>query len=375
LAFDIKKHNALTVLQTIREQKAISMQDITRLTGLSWGSVYSICHKFLEDGLLAEEEKIATVGRPPKLLKISSSKKLSLGIDVNSVGLSFHVVNLGGDSVYADFLPVLNNDKDSVLLLLEQKADEIVSLFPDIININISMQGKINRETGVSVRTNFFQNWQNVPLTEIFTQRFSLPTALYHDPDCLLTFHLHRDKRLAQAQNGMIVRIDEGIGFSHFVDGKLYLTGSPDSTCELGHTIVVPNGKRCICGRHGCLEAYASLRGMKTGYTDRTHIEIDDFLSVVHTPEAKDVMRQAADCLGIALSNLFSLYAPSFVMLDGMIFSRIPDFFRLVKLHTAKHFGADCNLLLANYHRDAAAIGASLLTINKNLDHIVFGAE
>ena len=214
-----------------------------------------------------------------------------------------------------------------------------------------------------------------MPLTEIFSTRYHRPTALYHDPECLLTFHLYSDKRLHQLTNGMIVRIDEGIGFAHVIDANLYETASPDATCELGHTIIVPNGKRCICGRNGCLEAYASLRGMKTSYTDRTHIEIKDFVSVIHTPEAKDIVRQAADCLGISLANLFSLHCPSFVMLDGMIFSRIPDFFQAVKLQTKKHYGADCNLLLANYHRDAAAIGASLLTINKNLDNIVFDGE
>ncbi len=31
---------------------------------------------------------------------------------------------------------------------------------------------------------------------------------------------------------------------------------------EIGHTIIMPNGKLCPCGNRGCLEQYCSEKGI-----------------------------------------------------------------------------------------------------------------
>jgi glucokinase len=221
------------------------------------------------------------------------------------------------------------------------------------------------------LRTNFFKDWKEIPLVALFEERFHLPTKLYHDPDCLLYYHLKKEPCLAGKNNGIVIRIDDGIGMSRLVDGKLYEPKS-DTSCELGHTIAIPNGRFCACGKKGCLETYASLRGMPDIYFEKTGK--DDFLNGLQLgePTAKEILQNAAACLGVSIANLFTLSAPEFILLDGILFSQAPYFFDLIKKNTVEQLKYDCELLFAAYKSETPAIGACLITTEKNAKEILF---
>jgi glucokinase len=52
-----------------------------------------------------------------------------------------------------------------------------------------------------------------------------------------------------------------GIGGGLILDGQQWL--GRDSAGEIGHTVVKLGGRRCTCGRRGCLEAYAGRGAME----------------------------------------------------------------------------------------------------------------
>lgn len=371
--FEIKKSNTLKFFRTLRQHASLSRKDLETLTGLSWGSISTISSELLQKNLIVAEKEAATTGRPPERLAINPSACLSLGIDINSVGLSLNVVNIAGQSVHAQFVPLPNAEKESLLATLKEEVKNILSQFPALIGINLSMQGKLNRKTGVSIRTNFFRDWKDVPLVKIFEEEFGIPTELYHDPEALLTFHLHHDHRVKDAGNCIVIRVDDGIGMAQFFNGRLYETGD-DTSCELGHTIVVPDGLPCACGKQGCLEAYSSLRGMKAVYAAEKGKLSADFVAQLDAQDAaaRDVMDRACKHLGIAIANLFTLSDPDYILLDGVVPAQFPAYYELVLSYAKEYLNGDCKLLKATYRRDAAAIGACLLTIEKRLEEIIF---
>lgn len=60
----------------------------------------------------------------------------------------------------------------------------------------------------------------------------------------------------------MVVTIGTGLGSGIVVDGEI-VYGKTGFAGELGHTTAVRWGRRCSCGKDGCLEAYVSARGLK----------------------------------------------------------------------------------------------------------------
>ena len=97
--FELKKANILEVFRALQKNRALSRREIEEITGLSWGSVSQICASLIKQGIITAEKETPLAGRPPERLAMCLTKNLSLGIDINSVGLSFNVVNLAGVSV------------------------------------------------------------------------------------------------------------------------------------------------------------------------------------------------------------------------------------------------------------------------------------
>lgn len=62
-------------------------------------------------------------------------------------------------------------------------------------------------------------------------------------------------------KDSVFLTLGTGVGGGIIVDGKI-LSGFNFAGAELGHTVIVHNGKPCTCGRKGCLECYASATAL-----------------------------------------------------------------------------------------------------------------
>ena len=125
-----------------------------------------------------------------------------------------------------------------------------------------------------------------------------------------------------------------GVGSGVVVDGKL-VHGKTGGAGELGHAILIPEGRQCGCGRKGCLETYCSATGIR-----RTALEIleenPDYNGILaQTPKDELTSKTVGDAaqngdplaikvfektgylLGIALSNAVTFSAPEAIFLMG----------------------------------------------------------
>jgi glucokinase len=131
-------------------------------------------------------------------------------------------------------------------------------------------------------------------------------------------------------QNFIVVSFGHGgIGSCMYSNGMPHL-GSNGSAGEIGHTCIVDGGRLCSCGRHGCLEAYASDRGIIQ--TARELMDESDQPSLMRSLEeltvkaialccdqgdelALEVFHRTGEVLGIALANVASILDPEAVIL------------------------------------------------------------
>ena len=125
-----------------------------------------------------------------------------------------------------------------------------------------------------------------------------------------------------------------GVGSGIVVDGKL-VHGSTGGAGELGHNILIPHGRKCSCGREGCLETYTSARGIVQTYLElrrenpnqeRMLKEVPDgevtsklIGEAAHQgdPVALRTWEKVADWLGLAMANSVTFSAPEAIFLMG----------------------------------------------------------
>jgi len=135
-------------------------------------------------------------------------------------------------------------------------------------------------------------------------------------------------------KNFITFTLGTGVGSGIVVDGKL-VHGKTGGAGELGHAILIPEGRPCGCGRKGCLETYASATGIC-----RTALELlkdtpnydgplakvnpDDLTSKMVGDAAKEgdplalkVFEMTGYWLGIALANAVAFSGPEAIFLMG----------------------------------------------------------
>ena len=125
-----------------------------------------------------------------------------------------------------------------------------------------------------------------------------------------------------------------GVGSGIVVDGKL-VHGSTGGAGELGHNILIPHGRKCSCGREGCLETYTSARGIVQTYLELSRENPDQERMLKEVPDgevtskligeaahqgdpvALKTWEKVADWLGLAMANSVTFSAPEAIFLMG----------------------------------------------------------
>ena len=119
----------------------------------------------------------------------------------------------------------------------------------------------------------------------------------------------------------------QGIAATVIVNGQLVL-GPFGNAGELGHSIIVIDGRHCTCGRRGCLEAYVSIRGMRQTYlelADSTVLLKDDGVKPIADAASRgedaavQTFRDTARWLAVALANAVAHTCPARIILFGGI--------------------------------------------------------
>ena len=109
---------------------------------------------------------------------------------------------------------------------------------------------------GRSVSPLNIAQWRGFPLHSRLAERFDLPTFVDNDAKALAL-----GEGWVGAARGvsdyLAMVVSTGVGGGIVLDGRL-LDGASGNAGHIGHVIVDPLGRRCVCGATGCLEAQVS---------------------------------------------------------------------------------------------------------------------
>jgi glucokinase len=104
--------------------------------------------------------------------------------------------------------------------------------------------------------------WKGViPFAELFKKYYNVPALLTNDANAAGI-----GEGLYGGAKGMrdyiIITLGTGLGSGIVSNGEM-IYGFDGFAGEIGHTVAIPDGRLCGCGRKGCLETYASASGIR----------------------------------------------------------------------------------------------------------------
>lgn len=125
-----------------------------------------------------------------------------------------------------------------------------------------------------------------VPLAQMFSDALNgLPVALTNDANAAalgeMTYGAARGMK-----NFIDITLGTGVGSGIVINGQM-VYGCDGFAGELGHVIVVPDGRPCGCGRKGCLETYCSATGVAR--TARAFLKESEEPSILRDMKPEDI--------------------------------------------------------------------------------------
>lgn len=104
--------------------------------------------------------------------------------------------------------------------------------------------------------------WRGFPLRQRLESLTALPVRVDNDAKALALAEGWRGAARG-VDNYIAMVVSTGVGGGIVVDGKL-LNGTTGNAGHIGHIVVEPGGRSCVCGSAGCLEAEASGRAIES---------------------------------------------------------------------------------------------------------------
>lgn len=260
------------------------------------------------------------------------------GVDLGGTKIRTALADLSGRVLAEVTVPTeasggMRHVVERILSTLERVQREAGVDGRRVAALGVGVPGPLDPESGV-VYTAPNLGWQNVPVKSILEEKTGVPVYLENDAD-LAALGEHAFGAGRGTENMVYVTVSTGIGGGLILNGRLY-RGSYGGAGEIGHTVVLPGGPPCRCGKRGCLEALASgtaiaqravglvESGAGRGILDAAGGRPEGVTAgaVAAAAAAGDVealflMREAARYLGLGLANVITLLSPSLVVLGG----------------------------------------------------------
>lgn len=255
-----------------------------------------------------------------------------LGLDVGGTKLAVGVVTADGRTSGVLVEPTRRDEgwRAVVARLFDMGRRAVAaSGFDGIHAVGIACGGPLDPATGILHGPAHLPGWFDVPLGPLAAEAFGVPFALHNDATAAALAEYRYG--VGRGTNTMIyLTVSTGVGGGAVIDGRLY-TGAAGNGGEFGHLTVHRGGRRCSCGRRGCIEAYASGPSIAARAREALAGGAASTLSGSAEPTSADVAAAAragdplavavwdetVDLLGAAVTDLVNVFEPDAVVLGG----------------------------------------------------------
>jgi glucokinase len=266
-------------------------------------------------------------------------KEYAIGIDIGGTKIAAGVIDTNG-RIVASFYSRAHTGHPPALVMdgLEEAVQSVLKESglsrDDIEGVGIGCAGHINTRTGIVFTSSNLPDWEGYPLRDSARKRLDFPIVIDNDSHCAALGE-HRFGAGRGSKYMCYLTLSTGYGMGVIIDGKVY-RGAFGSTGEIGHTIIVPDGELCTCGKHGCVMAYACGLALSRLACERVRAGESSILrdTCGDSPEyisgeiiakaanngdhlALDLIKNAARYFGISLANVLELFNPEVVVIGG----------------------------------------------------------
>lgn len=374
-----KDLNTTKILKSIIKNQPISRADLAKLNNLNKTTTSAIVANLIDINLVHESglgESTFGGGRKPILLEFNTKAAVAISIEIGANYINSALGFLNGDIITSHQTKDIEINDATIQLLLKTSIDRLIDKKPNTPNGIAGISVAIH---GVTVNNEFifspFYDIKGYDLFENLTQQYQCPVYIENESNlAALGEHAY-----GTCQNRIInINIQSGIG-AGIIDQGIMQKGTHGRIGEIGHTILYPGGRECVCGNKGCLERYASLDMLRSNISEQKeipNITMDDIITL-WTQDDDIVVEEILtniQYLSIGINNLISLYDPDEIIINSPLFIKIPELLTHLKDSLHSQLFMDTDLSISTLEEKATIYGGiNLVSLSYlSIDNIKF---
>lgn len=310
-------------------------------------------------------------------------KNYVIGIDLGGTKISAAIADLNGNVIFQTTLPTNAQEGEEAVLgrmisVIETLFEKSNKTIEEVVSIGIGSPGPLDAKKGIIITTPNLP-FRNCDIVSPIRNKFNIPVYLDNDANvaAIGEFMLGAAKG---TENMVYITVSTGVGGGAVINGKIY-RGNTSNALEIGHTTILPDGPRCNCGNHGCVEALASgtaiakrakeaiERGLDTTLANYENVTSYEVFREAEKGDivATDILDRSLNYLGICVANTITSFDPEMVVIGGgvskggdIVFERVQQ---VVNERCFEAMAEACKIVPAGLGTDAGVIGAVALAI------------
>lgn len=318
---------------------------------------------------------------------------LTLGIDIGGTKIAGGLVDDSGEVVDCVRRETPGHAIESVENAIVSVVDELcgrarAGSYGEVVAVGVGAAGWVSTDRSTVLFSPHLA-WRNTPLRAHLAHRISLPVWVDNDANAA-AWAEYRFGAARGHDTAACVTLGTGIGGAVISAGRLQ-RGAFGIAGEWGHTRVVPDGRRCVCGNRGCWEQYASGRALARA--GRELIEVapaaaSGLLDMVDQdgsrltgadvtaaalsgdPAAVELVREVGTWLGEGMVTIAMIIDPSVIVVGGGVgaLGEVllgPAREQFISVLPGRGYRPAAEIVQASLGADAGMIGAAELARNK----------
>ena len=310
------------------------------------------------------------------------TQSLALGIDIGGTNTAFGVVDRNGVILSKGSFPTTGyGSVDDYIRALAEAVVPVIEKTGKELFAGIGIGAPSgNYHTGEIVYAPNMPWPGIIPMARLVEDALGLKTNLTNDANAAAIGEMMYGA--AKGMNDFIlVTLGTGVGSGFVANGQL-IYGHDGFAGELGHVIAVRGGRKCGCGRHGCLETYASATGIVYTAEEWLGERFDDTIlkenrgnitaKMIHDAAdqgdemALELFAYTGKILGQTLADAVAITSPKYIIFFGglarageLLFKHVHHHMEENLLHVYKNKIVFLQSALPD--ADAAILGASAI--------------
>ena len=304
----------------------------------------------------------------------------AIGIDIGGTKIAGALVDENGSIVREMRVPTPANDVTALTSAVAEIINELASGC-EVVGAGIAAAGFIDADQSHIVYAPNL-SWRNEPFKANLEKLISLPVLLENDANAA-GWAEYRYGAGVGTKHMVMLTIGTGVGGALIADSRM-LRGGFGIAGELEHIRLVPNGKLCGCGQHGCLESYGSgsallksakelvasgdPKGARLAQLERAAGQLSgtEVYQAIQErdPGALELLSELGSWIGQAIGSLVAVLDPEIVVIGGGVSAAGDLLLNPIREAYLEHlpargFRPELKIVAAEFVNDAGVVGAA----------------